>query len=108
MAKNKQKYDDTLSEELENNIIEINELFDNKPLKCVDTDSLTDNKRCSNDSVNFGFCKKHCIDLSQHASACKIMCQKIIHLPFIDKARFIAYICEYILEYCDIFKSHEK
>ena len=111
MAKNKKgKYDDTLSEELENNIIEINELFDNKPMKCVDNEGFTDDKRCSNDSVNnyLGFCKKHRIDTTQHASACKIMCQKLGKLPFIDKVRFMAYICEYIIEHCDIFKSHEK
>lgn len=106
---NKNKYDDTLSEELENAILDVNELFQ-KPLKCIDNESHTDNKRCNNDSVNnyLGFCKKHHIDLSNHISACKTMCAKLSNLTFVDKIHFMAYICEYILEYIDIFNSNDK
>ena len=106
---NKNKYDDTLSEELENSILDVNELFQ-KPLKCIDNESHTENKRCNNDSINnyLGFCKKHHIDLSNHISACKTMCSKLSNLSFTDKIHFMAYICEYILEYIDIFNSNDK
>jgi serine/threonine protein kinase len=111
MAKNnkKSKVDDNLSEDLENSVIDVDALF-TKPLKCVDNEGFTDDKRCSNDAVSnyLGFCKKHRVDLNQHASTCKVMCQKLAKLPFLDKIHFMAYICEYIIENIDIFHSSEK
>lgn len=110
MAKNrkeKKNYDDNLSEEFESNIIDVDGLF-TRPLRCVDNEGFTEDKRCPNEGKYLGFCSKHRLDLTQHAGSCKAMCIKLAKLPFLDKIHFMAYICEYILEYIDIFHSHQK
>jgi len=106
--RNKEKnYNDELSEDFESAIVDVNNLFP-RPLRCVDNEGFTEDKRCPNESKYLGFCSKHRVDLEQYASSCKTMCVKLSKLPFIDKIHFMAYICEYILENIDIFSSHQK
>ena len=56
-----------MSEDFESAIIDVDNLF-TRPLRCVDNEGFTEDKRCPNESKYLGFCSRHRVDLSQYAS----------------------------------------